>query len=423
MAFAFAVFAAWVYGFDKYLDGDTEDYMIAANSFLNGIRYPRQSVVHPMFRPPLFPALIALIWSVFPQSILAVKISQAVIHAATAFVGYKIVFEVLKKKTPAFFGALILAFNPLLAGHTVNFYTEPLHTLLCALAMFFLLKLLKSGDDKYFYMNAGCAGIFFGLATLNRPAILGVVVILGFVLALFGIKNSNRLRYIIASAFMLGATFATILPWTFQNYRDTGEFILVNDGFSYNLWLGNLPETIKLYEEGFKTKEENQKFADHIWSEVLIEKRKELENTDNYSSLTINEREKVWRREALKNMTADYGLTARLFWGKLKAFWTPFVNVFTYGRSMATLVAAYTIFTFIFGFYGMYLFSAHKPGGKFVMLVLATFLVTTAIHVVIFAFVRYRVPNVDPYLSIFSGVAGWHLTSKFLPKLNKLIEN
>lgn len=415
---AFSILAIWYFGFEKVDFGDTEDYINAANSFLNGTPYPRQSVFHPMFRPPLYPFFISLIWSVFPQSIIAVKLAQALLHGATVFVAYKIVYEVLRKEVPAFFGALVCAINPLLIAHTTDFYTEPLHTFLCALAMLFLAKLLR--EDKFSYLNAFYAGVTFGLATLCRPAILGVAVCLVVVITLIQLKEIKKAKYLIASAVFLVSIFLAIAPWTFYNYRTMNEFIVVNDGFSYNLWLGNLPETIVLYEGGFESKEENQKFADYVWGEAPIAKLKELEQTDNYYSLTHNEREKVWRREALKNMTADYGLTARLMLGKLWAFWTPFLNHFTYGYKIVIPVAAFVIGTYIFGLYGAYVFSSNKTGKKFIILLAVSFAVTTAIHVLIFAFVRYRAPNVDPYLSMLTGVALWQIAVKFFPKYNFL---
>lgn len=415
VAIIFSIFAIWFYGADKLEFGDTEDYINAANAFLNGTPYPRESIQHPMFRPPLFPLFISLIWSFFPQSILAVKIAQALLHGATVFIAFKIVYEILRKEIPAFLGALACAVNPLLAAHTVDFYTEPLHTFLCALAMFWLVKFLKS--DKSINLYAFLTGITFGLATLCRPAILGVVFCLLFVIALLELGKIKRIKYLYASAILLAGMFLTIAPWTYYNYRTTGEFILVNDGFSYNLWLGNLPETIQLYEDGFKTKEENEKFADYVWGTVKIEKVKELEAADNYGSLSFNEKEKVWRREAIKNLKQDYGLTARLMIGKTAAFWTPFLNHFVYGKKVVALVAAFVIGIYIFGIYGAAVFWRDNIGKKFVILLAVTFVVTTAIHVLIFGFVRYRVPNVDPYLSMLTGVALWHLGTKFIPRL------
>ncbi len=121
IAVASSFFAIWYFGFEKVDFGDTEDYINAANSFLNGTPYPRQSVFHPMFRPPLYPFFISLIWSVFPQSIIAVKLAQALLHGATVFVAYKIAYEVLRKEVPAFLGSFVCAINPLLIAHTTDF--------------------------------------------------------------------------------------------------------------------------------------------------------------------------------------------------------------------------------------------------------------------------------------------------------------
>jgi hypothetical protein len=281
--------------------------------------------------------------------------------------------------------------------------------------MFLLVKFLQ--NDKFLFLKAFYTGVVFGLATLCRPAILGVAGCVVAVVVLMHLKEIKWVKYTLASAFMFFSILLTIAPWTYHNFRETGEFILVNDGFSYNLWLGNLPGTIKLYEGTFASKEENKAFADYYWGNVQFEKIAELEKTDNFSQLKINEREKVWRREALKNMTADYGLTTRLMVGKLWAFWTPFLNRFTYGDKVVNLVAAFIIATYVFGIYGMYIFFKDKVGKKYVILLLVTFVVTTVIHVLIFGFVRYRVPNVEPYLSMLTGVAVWQILSKFFPNV------
>lgn len=416
IGFSLAVLTIFYFGVDKIDFGDTEDYINAANAFLNGTPYPRKSVFHPMFRPPLFPLLVAAVWSIFPKSILAIKIAQALLHAATVLTAYKIVYELVKKEAPAFFGALLCAVNPLLLAHTVDFYTEPLYAFLCALAMLFLVKMLKT--DEFLYRRAFYAGAIFGLATLCRPAILGVAICLGVFVALMFLKDIKRNRYLAAAGVFLISIFLAIAPWTFYNYRTTGEFILVNDGFSYNLWLGNLPETVRLYEADFASKEENQAFADYVWGEVQTNKLKELERNDNYSSLKLNEREKIWRREAVENLTQDYAVTTRLMTGKLKSFWTPFLNHFTYGWKIVIPVALFVIFTYLFGAYGAYLVAKDKAGKRFIVLLAISFAATTAIHVLIFGFVRYRVPNVDPYLCMLAGVVVWQIALKFFPRYN-----
>ena len=412
---AFSLLAISYFGWEKVEFGDAEDYINGAKAFLNGTPYPLRSVFHPMFRPPLFSLLIAGVWSIFPESIVVIKLTQCLLHGLTVFFAYKTVYEVLRKEVPAVLGALVVAINPLLAAHTVDFFTEPLHTFLCMLAMYLAVKLLKS--ERFSYLTALSTGVVFGLATLCRPAILGVAVAVIAVFVWVQIREIDRSKRILGAGLMILGIFVTISPWTYHNYVRTSEFILVNDGFGYNLWLGNLPGTLRLYEGTFASKEENQAFADHYWGTVQNEKLAELEQTDNYSALGINEREKVWRREAIANMSADTGITARLMIGKLGAFWTPFLNRWVYGNTVVNLIAFFVISTYILALYGMYVFWGDKAGRRFVALLIVTFLVTTAIHVLIFGFVRYRVPNVDPYLSMLTGVAVWHIAARFFPQL------
>jgi hypothetical protein len=65
----------------------------------------------------MFSYLVACVWLVFPQSIIAVKLVQVLLHAATVFIAYKTVYEILRKEIPAFFGASVVALNPLLAAY------------------------------------------------------------------------------------------------------------------------------------------------------------------------------------------------------------------------------------------------------------------------------------------------------------------
>ena len=412
VAIAFAVFVIGIFGFEKVVFGDANDYMTAARTFLSGAPYPLRSEFHPMFRPPLYPLFIAGIWSVTGESAVAVKLAQAVLHGATCFVAYLIVFEILRRQTPAFLGALVCAVNPLLAAHTVDFFTETLHTVLWALGVLFVVRVLKNG--KLIFLNAAVAGFAFGLATLCRPSALGVALCLLPVICWLKIKDAQRLRYFAASLVILAATFATVLPWTFHNYRATGEFILVNDGFSYNLWLGSLPETIRIYEGGYKDAADNQRFADYIWGEVQRTKLAELEKTDNYSSLTFNERERVWRREATENIQSDYNVAWRIAAGKIWTFWTPFLNPLTYGWKIVALVALFVTGCYLLGLYGSTVFWGEKTGKELLILLAVSFVAATAIHVLIMGFVRYRIPYVDPYFSMLTGVALWHLGAKIV---------
>ena len=411
---ACALVAIRAFGFQRVEFGDANDYITAARTFLDGMPYPRTGDFHPMFRPPLFPLFVAGVWKIFPGSVVALKVGQALLHGATCLVIYFLGYELVRRRLPALLGALVCAVNPLLIGLTVDFFTEPLHTLLLALGWLFLVRLLK--DRASPYLHAALAGIAFGLATLCRPSALGVVLCMLPVLALLKAKEVGRTRAFAASAVVFVCMFAAIAPWTLYNYRTTGELILVNDGGGYNFWLGSVPASIRIYEGQFKDAEENQRFADYFWGQSVKDKLAELERTDHYSSLRFNEREKVWRREAFKNIKQDYGLSARITFGKFRAFWTPFLNRLVYGWKFVALIALFVIGLYVCGAYGAYILSRERLGREFVILLGVSFIVATLVHMVFMGIVRYRVPYADAYLSMLTGIALWQLGTKFFTK-------
>ena len=412
---SFSIFAVWFFGFERIAFGDANDYINSANSILNGTPYPRGGEFHPVFRAPVFPAFIALVWSIFPNSVVAFKIAQVLLHGATCLVIYKIVFELLRKQTPAFLASLICAVNPLLFGHTVDFFSEPLQTFLIALSVFVLVKLLKS--DERLYYKAILLGFIFGLSTLCRPTIFPVLLCLIPMIFLLFVKNPKlRLKYFAASGLVAFGLLATVAPWTYSNYRATGEFIPLVNGFGYNFWLGNHPETLRLYEGTYASKEENQAFADYWAGELPAAKMKELERTDNLSSLSFNEQEKVWRREAFEIISENPSLTTRLFWGKIKSYWTPFLNKFAYPFPLVVLTAMLIIGLYLLSPFGANFLWKDETGRKLVVLLVIQFVLATLLHSIIIANVRYRTPYVDPYLAVFTGIALWRILEKFFPE-------
>jgi len=415
-----SIAAIWMFGFERVDFGDAADYINSAKSILNGTPYPRRGDFHPVFRAPVFPAFIAFVWAFFPDNIVAFKIAQACLHAATCLMIYKIVFEIVRKNLPAFLAALICAVNPLLFGHTFYFFSEPLQTFLVACSTFVLVKLLK--NDERLYLKALLLGLLFGLSTLCRPTIFPILLCLVPLIFLLFINDvQKRTRYFLASCIIYVGLFAVIAPWTYSNYRATGDFVPVVNGFGYNFWLGNHPETLRLYEGTYASKEDNKAFADYWAGELPLAKMKELEATDNLSSLSVNEQEKVWRREAFKNINENPSLTARLYWGKIKSYWTPMLNKFTYPFPFVVLTAIFVCGLYVFSLYGAFVFWQDAAGKKLIVLLAAQFVLATLLHSMIIANVRYRTPYVDPFLSMLTGVALWQIAVRFFPNHNRLL--
>ncbi len=414
-----SLLAIFYFGAERIEFGDAKDYINSANAILHGMPYPRRGDFHPVFRAPVFPAFIALGWTFFPDSTIAFKVGQALLHGLTCFVIYKITFELVRRHFPAFLAAGICAINPLMFGFTVDFFSEPMQVFLVAISTFVLIKVLK-GDDKLYY-RAVLLGVCFGLSTLCRPTILPIVLcLIPLIFVLFIRDQKLRLKYFFASGLVALGLFATVAPWTYANYRATGEFIPVVNGFAYNLWLGNHPDTLRLYEGTYTDKADNQAFADHWASDLPGDKMRELEQSDNLSSLSLNAQEKVWRREAFEEMRENPDITARLVWGKIKAYWTPFLNSFSYPFPMVVLVAALVIGLYIFSPLGACILWQDETGRKVTIMLAIQFVLVTLLHSIIIANVRYRIPYVDPYLAILTAIAIWRIAARLLPKYDFL---
>lgn len=419
LGFGVSILAILYFGAERIEFGDANDYINSAKSILNGTPYPLRGDFHPVFRAPVFPAFIALIWSVFPDNIPAFKIAQAILHASFCFVIFRITFELVKKNLPSFFAASFCAVNPLLFGHTVDFFSEPLQNLLVALSTLFLIKLLNSVENLY--PRAGLLGVTFGLSTLCRPTIFPILLCLIPLIFLLHLKNpAQRLKYFGASAIIGFSLFATIAPWTYFNYQRTGEFIPVVNGFAYNFWLGNHPETLGVYYGNFNSKEENQNYADY-WAGTLPQnKMKELEKNYKMSSLPINQQEKIWRQEAVNVIKENPGTTVQLFLGKIRAYWTPFINRFSYPFVMVVFVAILVIGLYLFSPLGARVLWKEETGRKLVIILIVQFILATFLHAIIIANVRYRTPYVDPYLAVLASIGFCQLLYQFSPRLEKL---
>lgn len=402
LGFLLAVLAIFIIGVNKHDFGDAYDYILAANAILQDFSYPRQSSVLPFFRPPLYPFFISLIWLVFQDSIIAVKIAQAILHGLTCWFVYKIVFEIFKNKNLGIFCSLICAVNPLLLVQTTDLQTETLHTFLIAVALFFVTKILYR--DKISFPLALALGFIFGVAALCRPSALPIGIIVIF--TLFVLKaGKDNLKFALSAMIIAAAgLFIAILPWTFYNKATTGEWILISDGGGYAFWVGNHPQTIAFYEGSFSSPREMMDYSNHVYIDLTQQKINEWETEYGYSKLPLKERENLWQRDAVENLKNNSFLIHRLWFGKAWAFWRPFLNPQAYSLKPVLASAVFLIPLYLLAIYALvklWLKAKHK---KFVILIIIYFLSATILHALIIAMIRHRVPYIDAYLSMFAGI-------------------
>lgn len=375
---------------------DSGDYIAAAESILSNGSYPLQGTL-PFFRAPLYPMLIAGIWAVFPGSVLAVKLVQAIFHGLTAIAVFLTGKELFGSRTVGLLGGLFAAVNPLMLYSAAAIQTEALHTVLVSWGVYFAVARVFASDRATF-RDAAIAGIAFGLAALCRPSALGIGILIAFLIFVNSILKKRR---IVLPFLMVATLLMAISPWTIRNYARFGELIIVNDAGGFALWVGNHPANLRFYDGSLKSAAEIGEYSDWIGKTLPAEMIAEWERGGGYSRLSLSEREAKWRDAALENIRHHPVETAKLLGWKLFGFWKPYPSTDLFGW-MAAGIAFFEMPLLMFGFLGLFL-AILRPSSRDIGLLFAIYgVAVTAIHVLLVATVRMRVPYVEPWMAMFA---------------------
>jgi 4-amino-4-deoxy-L-arabinose transferase-like glycosyltransferase len=224
---ALGVRLVWIW-FGGWVAGDSAWYLnVARNLVVNhvfGAGTEGVNLAPTAFRPPLYSAVIALLWFGDSAPIHAVLLLQAVLGAATVALVYLVARDQFSRGV-ALLAATGMAVGPMTGHFTAVILNETLFTFLLTLGVFCW------GRKHY-----AATGLVFGLAALTRVAILPFVVLLPL-LTLFGPWRSCRREYLKIMAMVL----AVVSIWTVRNAVHFHRFIPVAaGGYGTNLFLGSL---------------------------------------------------------------------------------------------------------------------------------------------------------------------------------------
>jgi 4-amino-4-deoxy-L-arabinose transferase-like glycosyltransferase len=187
------------------------------------------------FLRPLYPYLLALVYSVFGQHILAVQLVQVVLATVSGF----LLFDTTRRM----FGAAAAAFASIgfaLTGILV-FYTGALLyvEITVLLNLLFLWLILVAGDRTWVWM---LSGLCFGLLVICRPEVL---VAAPFLLLWLGRKSVvDRESYIVRRSSLAAMTvvaLAVIAVVPVRNYIVARDPVLFTAHSGMNFYYGNNP--------------------------------------------------------------------------------------------------------------------------------------------------------------------------------------
>jgi 4-amino-4-deoxy-L-arabinose transferase-like glycosyltransferase len=216
---------------------DEQHYHSLALNLLHGYGFAWEPGNLTSIRPPLYPALMAFIWTITgTESVVMIRLVQIVIALANVYVLYRLGLLLFDRRV-ALLAAAGLAFYPSFVAFNAFLLTEVLFTFLLTLMVYCVVTLLKTGSS---WMAWG-TGVALGLAALARSVLWPFPVVLcSFVF--FATPGSWQRRFWFAGLLLVGYVLV-VAPWAIRNTRLQGVFTMVDTMGGITLRMGNYEHT------------------------------------------------------------------------------------------------------------------------------------------------------------------------------------
>jgi 4-amino-4-deoxy-L-arabinose transferase-like glycosyltransferase len=329
--------------------GDEGDYERIAHHFaMTGEFMPLSS-----FRPPLFPLVLGIFYRLggtlnlflWFYVLLSAATAPMVAYGAARLFGHRV----------GVFAGLLCACDPHLIRQSVHLMTEPLFTLL-----------YLAGGLCLFLGNVSLrpvAGVLWALATLCRPNLVGLCLIV----ALVGLWRERRQPKHLAMNLLSIFMFLVVLsPWVVRNYRVHGKFVPFVNNMGVNLWVGNGEGATGWYRGTFVTPHLPKV---EVW------------------------RERFFLRDTIEFIRENIYSSFTLYLKKLLLFWRPYHHF---------VFQIYSVFTALFALLGTILYWK-VWSTRILILNILYFKLSIAIFFVFVAGPRFTEP-IFPILSVLAAL-------------------
>ena len=218
---------------------DPYGYVAMARSLIRGDGFAAYGSVLNR-RGPLYPAMIALVYSIVGEQPLVLQLVQALMFGATCALAFAIGRRLYNPRTGLIAG-ILCAVHPALLRYVADFHIETFLTFLATLTLWRSVLFLEKPGLK----NGALFGLSAALGALAKPVLLlhpaafaawWVFMDRGSGLRRRGpsppesVGARLKARWTAAAAIFV-AMGLVILPWTYRNYRSSGHPVLITTGF------------------------------------------------------------------------------------------------------------------------------------------------------------------------------------------------
>lgn len=246
-----------------------------------------------VYRGPLYPALIALVLKLFPNSYpKGIWIAQSILNGITCVFIYLIANRCWGKSI-AILSGICCALYPPFFWYTPRMWNEGLITLLLTVLIYFTIIII----DGCTILKVVIIGIIIGLLCLIKATFLPLIFVIPIAFYIF----YGNINYAII---ILLLSILTIVPWTARNFLLTGRVIPIHIGTGFNLKMGNV-------------------FANDFWSDPFSYKTIWDKNINQVNSIVggVNphgfKAELIDENAYMKSAIADINLNHLLLFNKM----------------------------------------------------------------------------------------------------------
>ncbi len=348
---------------------DENTYWQVARRFLNGQGITFDTGLQ-VCRAPVYPLLLAASQRFFHDSLVPIRITQALLGALTCVLIYLLARGLSGYVCGAAAGA-IAAVYPFFVFYTGTALSETLFTFELVLWVLLMRRLLHRPS----WWAALLAGLTFGVAVLTRPS---AMLMLPAALPLYFIGEPHRRRQARCWLLLAAAFAAVMAPWVWRNYRITGKFVPTTLQVGASLYESNAPDA------------DGGPAMDRIkWPEGI-------------KDMSEYERDRYLLRKAVEVIRSDWARFGRLTLHRAKRFWNLVPNYEGYrALHYRVLSAMFVGPIFVLGLIGL-LVAPRRP--RELLLLLLPVAYFAALHSVFVGSTRYRTPIMSLVI-VFAGHA------------------
>jgi 4-amino-4-deoxy-L-arabinose transferase-like glycosyltransferase len=352
---------------------------------------------------PIQPLLLAGLRLLFGTNFLALRLSFALLGAATCVVAYLLTRRLFGPVTALLAGLLLALYPPYVYLSALFEYPQPFFILSMGLAFLAVFEYLGSGS----LASLTLCGLLLGVSILTVPVVQVFVPLL--LLCLIVSRGALSLRALSAQlpALLVLCVATALAPasWALRNYQQYGDPILVNRAGGFSFWTAN-NETYDKYGKQAVVPLCAGINDDTLFCKEFLEIRRTLRNEDLTEAQRVKREDQMQWQRGLRFLAESPSRTARLTLRKFLQFWTPVPDTVTNRDSAgSTAVLWISILSYspalLLGLAGLLL---SWRSWRTLLPIYAYFATFTLVYSVFLPTTRYRLP-LDFFLVIFSAYA------------------